>query len=139
MDLVARCLIADFSRYCRKPGTKMTIMVTIGKEMKYITLKLEPVLGENSKEPENYNKTGRTFHESVFVDILSKTLNHDAILVGTSESEMECVGLMTRNIINYNESGRTLPDCVFVEILPKTLKLDTNLVGTTESEIKLER
>ncbi|KRZ15075.1 hypothetical protein T11_16413 [Trichinella zimbabwensis] len=43
----------------------------------------------DQKKSGNYNEPGRTLHESVFVEILAQTLNHDALIVGTIESEFE--------------------------------------------------
>ncbi|KRZ75060.1 hypothetical protein T10_10787 [Trichinella papuae] len=40
----------------------------------------------DQKKSGNYNEPGRTLHESVFVEILAQTLNHDALIVGTIES-----------------------------------------------------
>ncbi|KRZ09756.1 hypothetical protein T11_9228 [Trichinella zimbabwensis] len=35
------------------------------------------------KKSENYNEPGRKFDESVFVEILAQTLNHDAFIILT--------------------------------------------------------
>ncbi|KRZ09734.1 hypothetical protein T11_6556 [Trichinella zimbabwensis] len=45
--------------------------------------------GIDQKKSENYNEPGLTLHESVFVEILLKTLNLDVILVGTTEGEIK--------------------------------------------------
>ncbi|KRY98696.1 hypothetical protein T11_15742 [Trichinella zimbabwensis] len=41
----------------------------------------------DQKKSENYNEPGRTFHESVFAEILAQTLNHDAFIVGRIQSK----------------------------------------------------
>ncbi|KRZ15104.1 hypothetical protein T11_6378 [Trichinella zimbabwensis] len=41
------------------------------------------------KKSDYCNKPGRTLHESVFVKILSKTLNHSMISVGAAGDEIK--------------------------------------------------
>ncbi|KRZ04267.1 hypothetical protein T11_16245 [Trichinella zimbabwensis] len=56
----------------------------------------------DQKKSGNYNEHGRTLHKSVFVEILAQTLNHDALIVGTIESDIKSEPLIAWHIIRFH-------------------------------------
>ncbi|KRZ67842.1 hypothetical protein T10_6232 [Trichinella papuae] len=78
------CMVVQFQESFRLAAFLCIKIGMVPNFRRYLFHKYELVC--DLEISENYNEPDRTFHNSVFVEIMAKTLNHYAILVEVEET-----------------------------------------------------